>query len=70
MKNRISITDFTFLPHGYGHYQVTYTSPISGIRWRNVTNNMPLIDETKNSESPKSSALCRLRVLCKSGWTI
>lgn len=28
--NKISTTDFRFLPSGYGHYRVTYTSPVTG----------------------------------------
>jgi hypothetical protein len=48
MATKISITDFSFLPSGYGHYKVTYTSPTTGKQWVKTTNNMPLIDATKN----------------------
>ena len=57
MKNQISRSDFQFLPSGYGHYKVTYTSPATGKQWMAITNNMPLIDATKNSESPKKKDL-------------
>ena len=53
MNPKISINDFHFRFSGYGHYQVTYTSPKTGKRWVYTTNNMPLIDRTKNTEQPK-----------------
>ena len=66
MKNQISRSDFQFLPSGYGHYKVTYTSPATGKQWTAITNNMPLIDTTKNSESPKKKDLIALKEICKS----
>lgn len=27
MRTKTSIYDFSFIPSGYGHYKVTYTSP-------------------------------------------
>ena len=62
---KISISDFSFSFSGYGHYRVTYTSPITGKSWPTVTNNMPLIDATKNAESPKIKDLNDLKRLCK-----
>ena len=62
---KISISDFSFSFSGYGHYRVTYTSPITGKSWSTVTNNMPLIDATKNAESPKIKDLNDLKRLCK-----
>ena len=53
MKSKISIHDFHFRFSGYGHYQVTYTSHKTGKKWVYTTNNMPLIDRTKNAEQPK-----------------
>ena len=44
----ISINDFKFEWCGYGHYKVTYTSPNTCYNWSRVTNNMRLIDSTKN----------------------
>lgn len=62
---RIKITDFSFMPSGYGHYRVTYTSPVTGISWTTVTNDMPLIDATKNADEPKQVDLNRLKGMCK-----
>jgi len=58
-------SDFTFRFSGYGHYEVTYTSPVTGKRWTTVTNDMPLIDETKNTDEPKRKDLNRLKHICK-----
>ena len=63
MKTQLS--DFTFRFSGHGHYQVTYTSPITGKQWTTVTNNMPLIDATKNADNPKRKDLDYLKELCK-----
>ena len=66
----ISISDFSFQFAGYGHYKVTYTAPITGKSWTAITNDMPLIDCTKNADDPKKKDLeilkrvvkkCRLR---------
>lgn len=65
MKTKISITDFTFQIAGYGHYRVTYTSPTTGKQWSTTTNNMPLIDATKNEDEPKIKDLVALKRLCK-----
>lgn len=65
MKRKISITDFSFMPSGYGHYKVTYTSPNTFLTWTTVTNDMPLIDATKNAEEPKIKDLERLKRVCK-----
>jgi hypothetical protein len=65
MKNTISLNDFTFKFAGYGHYEVTYTSPKTRKEFTTVTNNMPLIDATKNSDSPKIKDLNELKKLCK-----
>lgn len=65
MKNRINKSDFTFKPAGFGHYYVTYTSPITGKQWSKVTSNMPLIDATKNTEEPKIKDLETLKQTIK-----
>ena len=65
MSQKISISDFSFLPNGYGHYKVTYTSPVTGKSWSNTTNNMPLIDCTKNSDNPKIKDLNILKSIAK-----
>ena len=66
MKNNISLSDFTFRFSGYGHYKVTYTSPITTKSWTKTTDNMPLIDETKNADNPTKVALNQLKAICKS----
>lgn len=66
MKKSISISDFTFRPAGYGHYKVTYTSPVTGKSWTTVTHDMPLVDATKNADDkPLKKDLEELRRLCK-----
>jgi len=61
----MTILDFTFQFTGYGHYKVIYTSPKTGKEYCNTTNNMSLIDATKNSDNPKKSDLKRLKSICK-----
>lgn len=65
MKNTISLNDFTFKFAGYGHYEVAYTSPKTRKEFTTTTSNMPLIDATKNSDSPKIKDLNELKKLCK-----
>jgi hypothetical protein len=63
--SRTKLSDFSFIPSGYGHYKVTYTSPVTGKKWSRTTNNMPLIDNTKNSDDPKQNELECLKRMCK-----
>jgi hypothetical protein len=62
---KTQITDFQFIFAGHGHYRVVYTSPKTGKQWSIVTNNMPLIDLTKNEENPKRKDLETLKFICK-----
>jgi hypothetical protein len=62
---KTKLSDFAFVFSGYGHYKVIYTSPITGKKWENITNNMPLIDNTKNCDSPKQNELECLKRMCK-----
>lgn len=62
---KISISNFTFEFAGYGHYKVTFYSTLTNKSWSTVTHNMPLIDATKNAESPKIKDLNDLKRLCK-----
>lgn len=63
---KTTLSDFRFFPARYGHYNVTYTSPITGKEWTMVTSNMPLIDATKNTEEePKQKDLKHLKWFCK-----
>lgn len=67
MSAKTSIYDFRFENSGYGHYKVTYTSPKTGKKWTTTTANMPLIDATRNAESPKRKDLEMLKSICKNG---
>jgi hypothetical protein len=62
---KTKLSDFAFVFSGYGHYKVTYTSPITGKQWENTTNNMTLIDNTKNCDNPKQNELECLKRMCK-----
>lgn len=62
---KTQITDFRFEIAGYGHYKVTYTSPVTGKQWVKTIDNMPLIDATKNAEEPKRIDLDILKKKCK-----
>ena len=61
----ISLSDFTFKPSGYGHYFVEYTSPSTSKKHSCITNDMRLIDATKNAERVKKVDLIKLKRLCK-----
>ncbi|HDY67514.1 MAG TPA: hypothetical protein ENH85_06970 [Candidatus Scalindua sp.] len=66
MKTELS--NFSFKPAGHGHYKVTYTSPITGKEWTIVTDNMSIIDDTKNAdETPLRKDLDMLKWFCKVG---
>ena len=60
-------TDFTFIIIGYGRYKVIYTSPKTRKQWTAITTDMELIDNTKNSESPKLKHLNQLKRRIKGG---
>lgn len=64
-KPKISISDFSFSFAGYGHYKVTYISPVTFKSWIKTTNHMELIDDTKNTDCPKVKDLEALKFLCK-----
>lgn len=65
MTRKISITDFSFRIAGHGHYKVTYTSPTTNRQWTTTTDDMTLIDATKNAVSPKRKDLEALKYICK-----
>ena len=62
---KTELNNFTFTFSGHGHYKVTYTSPITGKEWARITDDMTLIDETKNSYNPKRKDLNYLKYFCK-----
>lgn len=65
MKNQITLNDFTFKFSGYGHYKITYTSPITHKQYSKTISDMPLIDATKNADNPKIKDLNMLKKACK-----
>lgn len=65
MATKTTIYDFDF--EFAGHYKVTYTSPVTGKSWTAKTNDMPLIDATKNADEPKRCDLETLKRVCKNG---
>jgi hypothetical protein len=62
---RTTKADFQFFFSGHGHYKVIYESPTTGKKWAKVTNDMPLIDATKNEDAPKRKDLEMLKFICK-----
>jgi len=62
---KLTLSDFTFMLSGHGHYKVTYTSPVTGKSWSRTTSNMPLIDATKNADNPKQKDLQQLKSFVK-----
>lgn len=65
MRTRIQLSDFNFQLSGYGHYRVTYTSPVTGKQWSTEISDMTLIDTTKNADDPKTKDLNALKWMCK-----
>jgi hypothetical protein len=65
MKTTIKITDFNFTFAGYGHYKVSYTSPVTRKQWSKTISDMSIIDATKNAESPKIKDLKELKLIVK-----
>ena len=62
---KTELSDFLFEFRGKGHYKVTYTSPTTYKSWSCITNDMELIDRTKNEDSPKRKYLNDLKFICK-----
>ncbi|NDV94342.1 hypothetical protein D0T84_05340 [Dysgonomonas sp. 521] len=56
-----SIRDFEFNIMKYGLYEVIYTSPNTGKKWKAVINDMTLIDATKNAKEPRVKKLNELK---------
>ena len=64
---------FSFKFKAYGRYQVTYESDFDFMKGRYYVNDvtyMPLIDATKNADSPKRKDVDELRRLVKRGRLI
>ena len=65
MTQSLKLSDVNFQFAGYGHYQVTYTSPVTLKSFTITTNNMSIIDDTKNADEPKKCDLLELKRICK-----
>lgn len=61
----ISRYDFQFEFAGYGHYKVTYTSPVTNKSWTRTISDMTIIDAVKNEEYPKIKDLKYLKKIVK-----
>lgn len=59
-QSRASIADFKFVFAGYGHYLIYYTAPATGQIFKRLTDDMPLIDATKNTEEPLQADIDKL----------
>ena len=44
------LSNFTFQFAGYGHYKVTYKTPMRGDYWIALVTDMTAIDATKNAD--------------------
>lgn len=64
-KKSITKSDFQFQFSGYGHYKVTYQSPITLKMWSKKINDMGIIDLIKNEDSPKKVNLISLKNIVK-----
>jgi hypothetical protein len=62
----ITLSDFTFVPAGFGAYHITYQSPKTGKKWTKYVTDMQIVDLTKNANPPLKSNLIRLKRICKS----
>lgn len=62
---KISKTDFIFLPSGFGHYKVTYESPVTHKKWTAIIDNMEWVDKVHHKESPKVKDMNELKWIIK-----
>ncbi len=65
---KTELRDFRFEFVGYGHYKVTYTSPVTCKQWSKTINDMTIIDATRNEQFPKRKDLERLKQFVKRGF--
>jgi hypothetical protein len=64
--SKISKSDFSFIWSGYGRYDVIYTSPVTGKRWKCTLQSIT-IDDVKYEDEPKVKDLKTLKFICKQG---
>lgn len=65
---KTTLNDFRFKLRGYGHYLVTYTSPVTGNRWSRIITDMSIIDDTLNEENPRQASIDKLKKIVKRGF--
>lgn len=63
MATKISISDFQFVPAGYGCYRVQYSSKKR--TYSGLITDMTLIDATKNADEPRRKDLEALKKAVK-----
>lgn len=61
---RIAKSDFQFIPSGFGHYKVTYTSPNTGKKWKATLTSVEL-EFVLYADKPKVTDLDALKWYCK-----
>jgi len=59
------LQNFNFKKIGYGHYQVTYTSPKTNKQYIGTIDNMNLIDSVINTDNPTQKNLNLLKKYIK-----
>lgn len=64
MSNKLTLSQFSFQFYGHGHYLVVYTTK-TGREYKTVISDMTIIDNTKNSDSPKQKDLKDLAFICR-----
>jgi len=62
---KTTIRDFKFKLFRFGYFKVTYTNPANNKEFSHLTNNMQLINNTKNCELPLQNELECLKRMCK-----
>ena len=61
---KIAKSDFQFMPSGFGHYEVTYTSPNTGKQWK-ATMTSGMLEDILYTDTPKVKILDYAKWYCK-----
>lgn len=61
---KITKSDFQFIPSGFGHYKVIYTSPNTGKQWK-ATKTSVALESVLYADKPKVTDLDALKWYCK-----
>lgn len=65
INNRISKSDFNFLKVGYGRWEVTYTSPVTGKEWRTETTDTRIVDDILHEDEPTQRRMNEVKKFVK-----